>query len=555
MKLFFSILLIALAPLFCLAQETYKEIELYRSLLDKETRDSSYHKALLEYDKIKTLSTHNSSKLKKKLEEITALPENTIDEIGRKTETLLDLAGEAGRKKDFEIELSALNEAFTLAFWEEPRNFRKAFVIGVRLEEKLSKVNNEQLLIYRQAYIKLGEAHYIFKDYAKSIELLDNVIDLSPISFEDCTHLEALRISGICYAYTPNMMERSDSCFTAMMQCPDIAKNRPVYDALALSNLGCNAMLKGEFDKALALDTEVIDRLKEESDYGHIAGMCACQGFSYYGKGDYVKLRMVLDSIRTYAGKDFYNRNKRLKQAYTLSAKYYSAIGDAETAQKYNDSLISLYHLEEEAYTSQFISDAQQIVKDEKIQSNLEEIFKQKQLSSTLLVLVVISLTFMYIIYKQYRRKREAYRALVIQSRQWAQQKEYIDHKTMKSSDEKTISNDAEESLMKHIFKIIVEDKMFKNKALSVSNLSEILDINRTYISNAINRTTGQNFNTFVNEYRVKEAIHIMSKDGINSLSIDQIAEQSGFSNRQSFYEAFKKTTGISPSDFRKNYN
>lgn len=155
----------------CFAQSNYPEIEIYRSLVDKETRDSSYHKALAEYHALPTpVMPATSSNLQKRLVTILSLPENTDPEVIQKTEALEALSQDAAQKRNPDTELSALTEAFIIAFWHEPKNYSKAFVLAVKLKKRLAEVNDTQFPGRRNAYVKLGQAYYIFKDYAKSIE-------------------------------------------------------------------------------------------------------------------------------------------------------------------------------------------------------------------------------------------------------------------------------------------------------------------------------------------------------------------------------------------------
>lgn len=111
-----------------------------------------------------------------------------------------------------------------------------------------------------------------------------------------------------------------------------------------------------------------------------------------------IRACMVIDSISAYAHKGYYNRNKRLKQAYTLSGKYYSGVGDARTAQLYNDSLVGVYRAEESEYTSQFISDARRQVADEEVDSQLQELSRQKQLVFMLFLLAAVLLCGFFVI-------------------------------------------------------------------------------------------------------------------------------------------------------------
>lgn len=516
------------------AQSTFKEIEVYRLLLDKEVRDSSYHKALIKHD----------------------------------------TAPVSVAEKEVATELAALSEAFNVAFWGEPKNYNRAFVLAVQLENKLHGVGDKQFAGRRNAYVKLGEAYYIFKDYATSVKLLENVIHTAPLSFWDLSHLEALRISGICYANMPGTMSKSDSCFMAMMLCDDMVLNRPVYDALALSNLGCNAMMQGDYDKALALDLEVLPRLKQEKDYGHIAGMYSCQGFSYLGKGDYRSLRTVIDSISHYAHKDYYNRNKRLKQAYTLNGKYYSGVGDAKTAQLYNDSLVSIYKAEESVYTSQFISDARREVSDQEIRLREEQVERQRNFILFVLIILGVIVIGMVVIVQLYRKRNAAYKALARKAEEWAHESinptveplVYVDPSTELfdnaelSEDEKNSNTikeqptEEDKQIMSLVEQKMVAQYIYREKNLTMDGLSDQLGVRRHLLSRAVNRVTGVNFYQYINGYRVKEAVRIISQKGHEELHISDVYECVGFTNRTTFYRVFKQFTGLSPLEFQKNH-
>ncbi|MGC3978598.1 MAG: helix-turn-helix domain-containing protein [Paludibacteraceae bacterium] len=105
---------------------------------------------------------------------------------------------------------------------------------------------------------------------------------------------------------------------------------------------------------------------------------------------------------------------------------------------------------------------------------------------------------------------------------------------------------------MSRIFSFVVGQKQYISPGFNLEFLSEHLGINRKYLSKAINSATGKNFNTYINEYRVKEAIRLLSDPANKFLSVDDMGVQAGFSSRSSFYESFRKMTGISPSQFKK---
>lgn len=87
----------------------------------------------------------------------------------------------------------------------------------------------------------------------------------------------------------------------------------------------------------------------------------------------------------------------------------------------------------------------------------------------------------------------------------------------------------------------------------SVNRLSELTGYTYRHISQVINEKTGDNFNTYINECRIKEACRrIQHQSGYTSLTVEAIANSVGFRARSSFIAAFKKFTGMTPSQYLK---
>lgn len=106
--------------------------------------------------------------------------------------------------------------------------------------------------------------------------------------------------------------------------------------------------------------------------------------------------------------------------------------------------------------------------------------------------------------------------------------------------------------IISKIEKIIIEDKLYLSAELNMEELSAKIGINRTYLSKAVNQVYKENFNSFINELRVKDSIKLMTSKESAILSIEGIAREVGFNNRTSFINAFKKYSGVTPSYFMK---
>lgn len=107
-----------------------------------------------------------------------------------------------------------------------------------------------------------------------------------------------------------------------------------------------------------------------------------------------------------------------------------------------------------------------------------------------------------------------------------------------------------EELYQKIMAKFVVEKK-YKDPDYSAQKLAKELETNSRYISAVINLRFQDNYSQMVNEFRVKEAMYMLKDKHCERMSMEEVATQVGFSNRQSFYAAFYKRTNCTPREFR----
>lgn len=108
--------------------------------------------------------------------------------------------------------------------------------------------------------------------------------------------------------------------------------------------------------------------------------------------------------------------------------------------------------------------------------------------------------------------------------------------------------------LMQRIEDLMQQDKLFKKIDLSVGDLALRLDARPRQVSMVIAGCRQANFKTYINEYRIQEAKRLLDEDKANIRTIDAIASEAGFANRSSFYRVFKRSQGISPTDYRLSH-
>lgn len=97
---------------------------------------------------------------------------------------------------------------------------------------------------------------------------------------------------------------------------------------------------------------------------------------------------------------------------------------------------------------------------------------------------------------------------------------------------------------------VMERDRSFLDPELNISLLAKMVITNRTHLSTAINRMTGNNFSTWLAEYRVNYAIHLMTDN--DSVNLETLYTQAGFGSRTTFFRQFKLLTGLTPKQFLK---
>jgi YesN/AraC family two-component response regulator len=79
-----------------------------------------------------------------------------------------------------------------------------------------------------------------------------------------------------------------------------------------------------------------------------------------------------------------------------------------------------------------------------------------------------------------------------------------------------------------------------------------MLNISSNYLSQIISNNN-ISFNDYVNSVRVENVKLKLNDENYSNYTITSIGLESGFNSNASFYRAFRKHTGISPTTFKKN--
>lgn len=489
---------------------------------------------------------------------------------------LCEIAREAGKKGLECIRLYCLLDAGNV-YRVFAQNYERAFATFLELAEGMENVSIHQFPPRAFAYNHIATLFYSFGEYNEALMYYRKAL-VNPE--EDDRYYKAYYMSlyslGLCYSRgtTPDY-NRSDSCFLRLKELvAESSVNYPVWTGLAEARIGYNHLMRGNLDTALDWLLPGVEKIERENDQATRSGIAVNIASIYLKKNDPTTARKWIDNALNYhARAGLPEKDSRL---YEVMARYY-AYTSPKKATLYLDSTLMAAKHETNARSGLVLRRVEQQLRvaDNRLyeqQMDMEQakssFYKYTAISIAAILVVIVALLGLTLIY--YRRTRNAYRELVLQSQRWAgvaapdnepapdeieePAPEEAEEPAPLLDDEPTPAlEESDRLIMETIEKNMLEKQLYKHNDLNLDVLAVETGLNRYYISNTLNRCTGKNINTYINEYRIKEAIRIMSDPGYRTLTLDAIADEAGFNDRQNFHRVFKKKTGLSPGVFRKN--
>lgn len=504
------------------------------------------------------------------------------------TEDLLGIAREAEEKGLRVMRLRALfNAAAVCRIFAH--DYEQAFACYLETARGVADMPLAEFPWKFFLYLEIGDFYFSFREYEDAARFYRMIVDDPEATLKNNHRLyPALNGLGMCYRYAADY-GKSDSCFLRILRlvAPSEAE-RYVWDGIAGGNIGTNYYLRGDYRRALEWMVPALAVMKRPNDDGYTSRLAADIANIYLLQGDPRRAKKYLDIALDY------HRRTRLpamgSHLLGVRARYHTMWGDRREAAACLDSTLRAKEREQQAYSGLVLRRVEQQLRAADCKLHDERLATEKTRSRTYrhaafliagalaLIMALLCLVSFY-----YRRTHMAYRELVRKSQQWAgvvtaepspveeddippvQPAVEQDNPEAEApvpaapvtpeamADDQPLPAETDRNIMADIEKLIVEEELYKLPDLSLDVLVERIGLNRCYVSGALNRCAGKNFSTYINEYRVKEAIRLMSESPDANLTIEAIGYESGFNDRSNFYRMFKKITGLSPTDFRKN--
>lgn len=116
---------------------------------------------------------------------------------------------------------------------------------------------------------------------------------------------------------------------------------------------------------------------------------------------------------------------------------------------------------------------------------------------------------------------------------------------------DKKIDDSEVKSLTASLNELLIEQKLYKNPNLKLSDLAKELNVLPHKLSQFLNDNLGKNFTLFINEFRISEAKELIKSN--DAIKLEAVGYDCGFNSKSTFYSAFKKIVGMTPAKFKES--
>lgn len=120
---------------------------------------------------------------------------------------------------------------------------------------------------------------------------------------------------------------------------------------------------------------------------------------------------------------------------------------------------------------------------------------------------------------------------------------------------EKPVSRLQDDELLKYksiLNDLLEQEEVFTDPEINLASLADKVGISMNNLSFVINNSYNMNFYALINNYRVEKVKDMLAKKQYSHLTILGIAYEAGFTSKSTFNNAFKKETGLTPSEYMK---
>lgn len=377
-----------------------------------------------------------------------------------------------------------------------------------------------------------------------------------------------------CMGFTPELMEYNKSMIDKFNVLPPI-KNTRLMKFTQYSYRFTVALRDSQWDKASNVFHEILAYFKPNQENSRY------RAEAYSDLAEIAIIKNQPDSLYYYA-----KLLEKITQKYTnpdvqtdvslYLSRYYMMTGDTTRAKFYKleyfeqrDSL--LYEGNLVGVRTAFLSNRLQDAGSE-IKLIRQRLYTRNLIMAISLVSLCIIIVMLVWLHKKNQelkqRNVELYRHNIAYLKREKEQQEMLqqleqsrkcktDASGEKSSAEKSHApcsalSEEEKTTLRYKMEELMNDPSIISKTdFNIDQLAMMCDVSSKVLSCFINETLNRSFSVLLSESRIKEACkRINDFERYGNLTIEAISQSVGFSSRGGFIRAFKRVTGLTPSEY-----
>ena len=262
-------------------------------------------------------------------------------------------------------------------------------------------------------------------------------------------------------------------------------------------------------------------------------------------------------------------------EVFQMLAQYYQQSGDHAARQHYYDQYTQL---KDTLTNYQQLASVSEMVYRNELKGMEQEMSEIKHHREVMSYVTMVSLGFLmallvllYLVYRKNRELKHSNQSLYQKNVEMLRAEEEERRMRRQLQDKETpaataddadnevkyksshLTDEDKEQLLSRIQQVMENSDEIFSPDFSLERLAMLSGSRYKYVSQVINEYYEQNFNNFLNSFRIKEACKRMRDlDNYGNYTIEAISESVGFKSRSTFITSFKRITGLTPSQYQR---
>lgn len=247
---------------------------------------------------------------------------------------------------------------------------------------------------------------------------------------------------------------------------------------------------------------------------------------------------------------------RNLSQVYRRTGRYAEAL---DMFERFHSASDSIFTVERERLLSEMQVKYETEKKENELRTKQYEVLKERRKVQVTALLAAAIAAVLLVVWILYRRKNALYLRIVSQYQEAVRREKALAEADTEAPGARhvpkyapsSLSDEKSRLLFTQLERLMRREKIYRQQDLTKERLAELAACNRTYLSQVVNERTGMNLVSYINSFRINEAIELLS-DADNEIPLKAVALEVGFSSLSTFYKFFNRTVGMTPMKFRE---